>query len=119
MYGEVMDKSSPQANPEQVIQVDESKDWAQEFGPSVEIFTALAHPLRLALAYHLMDREHSVSELHTCLGVSQPLASHHLRILLDANVVERETHGRVNVYRLKDHHISHIIADVYTHTKEH
>ncbi len=54
------------------------------------IFSALANPLRLAIAHHLMHRPHSVSELHTCLGISQPLASHHLRILREAHVIDRE-----------------------------
>ena len=66
----------------------EPRDWEQEFGASVAIFSALANPLRLAIAHHLVERPHSVSELHACLGISQPLASHHLRILREAHVVE-------------------------------
>lgn len=95
------------------------KDWEEQFGPSVAIFSALANPLRLALAHHLMHRPHSVSELHTCLGISQPLASHHLRILREAHVIDREQQGRTTIYRLKDDHISHIVLDVYEHTREH
>ena len=95
------------------------KDWEEQFGPSVAIFSALANPLRLAIAHHLMHRPHSVSELHTCLGISQPLASHHLRILREAHVIDREQHGRTTIYRLKDHHISHIVTDVHEHTREH
>ena len=95
------------------------KDWEEQFGGSVAIFSALANPLRLAIAHHLMHRPHSVSELHTCLGISQPLASHHLRILREAHVIDREQRGRATIYRLKDHHISHIVLDVYEHTREH
>lgn len=95
------------------------KDWEEQFGPSVAIFSALANPLRLAIAHHLMHRSHSVSELHTCLGISQPLASHHLRILREAHVIDREQQGRTTIYRLKDDHISHIVVDVYEHTREH
>jgi len=95
------------------------KDWEEQFGPSVAIFSALANPLRLAIAHHLMHRPHSVSELHTCLGISQPLASHHLRILREAHVIDREQQGRTTIYRLKDDHISHIVIDVYEHTREH
>lgn len=95
------------------------KDWEEQFGPSVAIFSALANPLRLAIAHHLMHRPHNVSELYTCLGISQPLASHHLRILREAHVIDREQRGRATIYRLKDHHISHIVLDVYEHTREH
>ena len=75
------------------------KDWEEQFGPSVAIFSALANPLRLA--------------------ISQPLASHHLRILREAHVIDREQQGRTTIYRLKDDHISHIVVDVYEHTREH
>ena len=95
------------------------KDWEEQFGPSVAIFSALANPLRLAIAHHLVHRPHSVSELHTCLGISQPLASHHLRVLREAHVIDREQQGRTTIYRLKDDHISHIVVDVYEHTREH
>ena len=95
------------------------KDWEEQFGPSVAIFSALANPLRLAIAHHLVHRPHSVSELHTCLGISQPLASHHLRVLREAHVIDREQQGRTTIYRLKDDHISHIVIDVYEHTREH
>lgn len=95
------------------------KDWEEQFGPSVAIFSALANPLRLAIAHHLVHRPHSVRELHTCLGISQPLASHHLRILREAHVIDREQQGRTTIYRLKDDHISHIVVDVYEHTREH
>lgn len=95
------------------------KDWEEQFGGSVAIFSALANPLRLAIAHHLMHRPHSVSELYTCLGISQPLASHHLRILREAHVIDREQQGRTTIYRLKDDHISHIVVDVYEHTREH
>ena len=95
------------------------KDWEEQFGGSVAIFSALANPLRLAIAHHLMHRPHSVSELHTCLGISQPLASHHLRILREAHVIDREQQGRTTIYRLKDDHIRHIVVDVYEHKREH
>ena len=102
-----------------LIEGNSPKDWEEQFGGSVAIFSALANPLRLALAHHLMHRPHSVSELHTCLGISQPLASHHLRVLREAHVIDREQQGRTTIYRLKDDHISHIVLDVYEHTREH
>lgn len=102
-----------------LIEGNSPKDWEEQFGGSVAIFSALANPLRLALAHHLMHRPHSVSELYTCLGISQPLASHHLRILREAHVIDREQQGRTTIYRLKDDHISHIVLDVYEHTREH
>ncbi|MDY6052262.1 MAG: metalloregulator ArsR/SmtB family transcription factor [Rothia sp. (in: high G+C Gram-positive bacteria)] len=90
----------------------------ETYEPSVALFSALAHPLRLAICHHLMERPHTVSELHTCIGVSQPLASHHLKILKEAQVITSTHEGRNAFYQLADDHIKHIIADVHHHTKE-
>lgn len=92
--------------------------WAEELEPSVALFSALAHPLRLAIARHIMEEPHTVSEIHTCMGVSQPLASHHLKVLREAKVITSRQEGRKIFYALADEHISHIINDVYQHTKE-
>lgn len=90
----------------------------EELEPSIALFSALAHPLRLAICHHLMGQPHTVSEIHTCLGVSQPLASHHLKLLKEAHVVTSTQEGRKTFYSLADNHIKHIIADVHQHTKE-
>ena len=34
-------------------------------------------------------------------------------------MIDREQQGRTTIYRLKDDHISHIVVDVYEHTREH
>lgn len=92
--------------------------WNEDLEPSVALFSALAHPLRLAIARHIMEEPHTVSEIHTCMGVSQPLASHHLKVLREANVITSRQEGRKTFYTLADDHIIHIINDVYQHTKE-
>ncbi|WHS51430.1 metalloregulator ArsR/SmtB family transcription factor [Rothia sp. SD9660Na] len=92
--------------------------WAEDLEPSVALFSALAHPLRLAIVRHIMDEPHTVSEIHTCMGVSQPLVSHHLKILREASVITSRQEGRKTYYALADDHISHIVKDVYQHTKE-
>lgn len=98
--------------------MDNQKPWEAELAPSVQIFSALAHPLRLALSHCLCERPHTVGELHECLGVSQPLASHHLKILHDAHIVAKRQEGRNHYYFISDEHIRHIINDVDAHTKE-
>ncbi|WP_237235477.1 ArsR/SmtB family transcription factor [Rothia nasisuis] len=90
----------------------------EDFEPSVNLFSALAHPLRLAICHHLMKSPHTVSEIHACLGVSQPLTSHHLKLLKDAHVVTSWQEGRKTFYTLADDHITHVIIDVQKHTKE-
>jgi arsenate reductase len=51
------------------------------------VLVALADPTRLALCRLLADRELSVQELVTALGASQPLVSHHLKVLRDAGLI--------------------------------
>ncbi len=42
----------------------------------------------------------SVSEITEHVGVSQPTVSHHLAILLEAGLVERQEEGRISRYTL-------------------
>ncbi|MFW0108729.1 ArsR/SmtB family transcription factor [Rothia sp. P7181] len=98
--------------------MDSERTWETEYSGSVALFAALAHPLRLALTHHLSKGSHTVSELFTCMGVSQPLVSHHLKILKEAGVITSTQTGRSIIYEVADHHVTHIINDVYEHTKE-
>lgn len=66
-------------------------------------FKALADPVRLRLisviAAHA-DAEACVCELTDQVGLSQPTVSHHLKILLDSDILTREQRGRWAYYRL-------------------
>ncbi|MGH6784578.1 MAG: ArsR/SmtB family transcription factor, partial [Sphingomicrobium sp.] len=52
-------------------------------------FQALADPSRLRILALLQKMELSVGELAQVLGQSQPRVSRHLKILADADVLER------------------------------
>ena len=56
-------------------------------------FQALADPTRLRILALLQCMELSVGELAQVLGQSQPRVSRHLKILADANVLERRKEG--------------------------
>jgi ArsR family transcriptional regulator len=63
----------------------------------------LADPARLRLLSLLQAQptgEACVCHLTEPLGLSQPTVSHHLRVLLDAGLVEREQRGSWAFYRL-------------------
>ena len=66
-------------------------------------FKALADPTRLRLislvAAHA-DGEACVCDLTEPVGLSQPTVSHHLRILVEAEVLTREQRGKWAYYRL-------------------
>jgi DNA-binding transcriptional ArsR family regulator len=65
-----------------------------------EAIDAIAHPGRRALLRLVLDRELPVSELARRIGVSQPAASQHLKILRDAGLVNGRVDGRRRLYRV-------------------
>ena len=67
------------------------------------VLKALADPARLRLLSLIQsapDGEASVTDLTAPLGLSQPTVSHHLRILAEAGLVERDKRGVFAYYRL-------------------
>ncbi len=63
-------------------------------------FTALAEPHRRQIVDLLGQRARSVSELVTSLGISQPGTSKHLRVLLEAGLVEARPEAQRRIYHL-------------------
>jgi len=83
-----------------------------------ELFAALASPLRAAIIHRLSDAPSSVTELVNSLGISQPLASQHLKVLRSAGLVTAVREGRSLRYQLADEHVAHIFLDALAHTQE-
>jgi len=83
-----------------------------------ELLKVLAAPARLAIVAELAHQPRFVHELVERLEMSQPLVSHHLRILRGARLVGVERRGREAVYSLADQHVGHIVADAIHHSRE-
>lgn len=67
-------------------------------------FRLLADPTRLrllSLVSNAQSGESCVCDLPAALGVSQPTVSHHLKVLHDAGLLDREQRGRWAWYRLR------------------
>ncbi|WP_442877602.1 ArsR/SmtB family transcription factor [Dactylosporangium sp. AC04546] len=80
------------------------------------VLKAIADPARLRLLSLIQsapDGEASVSDLTAPLGLSQPTVSHHLRILTEAGLLEREKRGVWAYYSLVPSAIG-AIADLLT-----
>jgi DNA-binding transcriptional ArsR family regulator len=60
---------------------------------------AISHPGRRAML-RLLDRELPVGELAQRIGVSQPAASQHLKVLRDAGLVRGRVDGRRRLYQV-------------------
>lgn len=67
---------------------------------------ALGEPTRLRIAVALLAAgELSVSDTATAVGITEPAASQHLRILRAERLVSNRRQGRVVFYSLADQHI--------------
>lgn len=88
------------------------------YRPVSALFSALASPIRAAMVHRLTVRSHTVTELVEELGISQPLASQHLRTLRAAGLVVADREGRLARYRLTDEHVAHVFLDAYQHSRE-
>jgi ArsR family transcriptional regulator len=67
-----------------------------EAAATATLFKALADPARVKIVNMLATRDEPVCacEFHPALGVSQATASHHLKKLTDAGLLEREQRGK-------------------------
>jgi DNA-binding transcriptional ArsR family regulator len=65
-----------------------------------EAIDAISHPGRRAMLRLVLDRELPVGELAERLGVSQPAASQHLKVLRDAGLVRGRVEGQRRLYRV-------------------
>ena len=70
---------------------------------SSDIFRALAHPLRIRICAIIDDKNPAcVQEIYDALQIEQSVASQHLRILRQANLVRTRREGKF-VYYLLDY----------------
>src|ERR1019366_629965 len=74
----------------------------ESFERLVGTLRAIAEPTRLRLVVLLARAELTVTEISQVIGQSQPRTSRHLRLLLDADILERSPEGAFVFYRLAD-----------------
>jgi DNA-binding transcriptional ArsR family regulator len=66
------------------------------------IFQTLGDANRLKIIKFIGGEERSVSEIVEALGQSQPLVSHHLRILREREILQTKRNGPFIYYKLKN-----------------
>ena len=67
-----------------------------------DICSALADPRRILLLYAISDSPRNVSDLANAIGISQPAASRHLKILRERGLVDAVRLGASVEYNLAD-----------------
>lgn len=70
---------------------------------------------RLSIVVYLLDKEANVSEITKESKLSQPLVSHHLRLLRDARILKTEKKGKCVYYSLNDEHVKQIVESGLVH----
>jgi ArsR family transcriptional regulator len=83
-----------------VFQGSLSREAAEELA---SLFKALGDPVRLRLLSHIAEQpeaEACVCHLTEPIGLSQPTVSHHLKLLHDAGLLERDKRGAWVYYRV-------------------
>jgi ArsR family transcriptional regulator len=86
---------------------------APEADELAAVFRALGDPSRLRLLSFLAaqpDGEACVCNLTEPLGLSQPTVSHHLKVLADAGLLERERRATWIYYRLRLERLQQLCA---------
>jgi SAM-dependent methyltransferase len=72
------------------------------FDDALSALAALSEPTRLRLAALLAETELTVTELTTILGQSQPRISRHLKLMVEAQLIERHREGAWAFFRISD-----------------
>ncbi len=80
-----------------------------------ETFRVLSDPTRVKILYLLSQGELCVHDLAELLGISQPAASHHLRILRIQGLVKTRREGKSIYYSLDDEHVVELFRCGYDH----
>lgn len=82
-----------------------------------ETFRVLSDPTRVRILYLLSRAELCVHDLAQLLGISQPAASHHLRILRMQGLVRTRRAGKSIYYALDDEHVVELFRCGYDHVR--
>ena len=73
-------------------------------------FAIIAEPNRRAILSLLVSSQQSVGEIERQLGMSQPTASKHLRVLREAGFVESTVDAQRRLYRVKPESLQEVDA---------
>lgn len=68
------------------------------------VMRAMGHPVRLSILRILSERQQKqccCTEVTQCLPLAQSTVSQHIKVLLDAGLIERHAQGTRNCYSLR------------------
>lgn len=83
-----------------------------------ELFGLLGEPNRLRIVLSCIDGPRGVGEIAAEAGISQSLASHHLRLLRTSRLLRAERSGKAVRYALDDAHVADVVRTMVAHVCE-
>src|SRR6185436_1281930 len=85
--------------------------------PDIDVFSALANPIRREILMQLRRGPRGVSELANGFDLGRPAVSEHLQVLRKARLVREEPRGRERYYHLDPRPLSEVEAWLATFTR--
>lgn len=84
---------------------------------NVDVFSALANPVRREILVALRQGPRSVNDLAGNFAIGRPAVSEHLQVLRKARLVQEEPRGRERYYHLDPRPLADVEAwlDAFTH----
>jgi DNA-binding transcriptional ArsR family regulator len=79
-------------------------------GPGVDVFSALANPVRREILLQLRQGPRAVSDLARGFDLGRPAVSEHLAVLRKARLVREEPRGRERYYHLDPRPLAEVDA---------
>ncbi len=83
-----------------------------------DTFRLLGDANRLRIILTCLEGECAVGDISEKTGISQPLVSHHLRLLKAMRLMKSEKQGKQVFYSLTDDHIRCVLDDMVHHINE-
>ena len=75
------------------------------------ILSILGEPTRLSIVIYLLDQEANVTDITNHLQMSQPVVSHHLRVLKDAKILKSYKKGKNIYYTIASDYVRGIVEE--------
>jgi ArsR family transcriptional regulator len=88
---------------------------AEVIGDAVEVFKALANPIRVRILHALAHYELSVGDLAHAFDLPLSTVSHQLALLRRLHLVSSRDQGRLTFYRAIDEFVGHLVHDGLAH----
>ena len=83
----------------------------EKINTATNLLKGVAHPIRLAIMEVLKTEDKMcVTDIYNKIGVEQAVASQHLKILKDKNIIDSEKEGKKSFYFIKNQKFKELLA---------